>query len=527
MLDELKDKWSMDYTKPVILYFISIIMYIISFVHLFKKGASEYIAYVFVFIINAVSPFIWLSDYRNLVYSNFGGPSHVYENGKGQLGNLLMQYRSFGIYIASAIQFIALFLVLLKNEDVRKLNKFNSDKSETDTKYLNTTNKETEKHDKSILAIFVTIVTTLWALVGHTFSLPTEEDNNVSLFENVLYLQKDSLKSPTMGFVNNIRLLLSLPLKFINGIEEKWLEQMNRIQTTPLVKSFSFYCMSFIIFFFGVFVRIPRQYWKFKGTDRFNIINMETPFPRRFDRNVDQYRNLSLFVLSGLLCLVFACIMYFLNSFLQLSNTLLQLILTTVTAIIFGSMFGKSKEILPDATSVKSLIFFFLCIVFSLLGTPVVLGVLQLFTEIGLFERPIKLFVNMFNMQISSAKTLNVGSLLTVLFSLIFVFLLFFMFGFGMKQDWIGNHNGKPMQMFNVVMVCMALSLFIGLSTSYPVSNLLYNSIKNIMEIVLVFIAPIAIVVLSVVQFLFAFKNQEKYQKTSKVIRKTNKTKET
>ena len=96
-----------------------------------------------------------------------------------------------------------------------------------------------------------------------------------------------------------------------------------------------------------------------------------------------------------------------------------------------------------------------------------------------------------------------------------------------MKQDWIGNHNGKPMQMFNVVMVCMALSLFIGLSTSYPVSNLLYHSIKNIMEIVLVFIAPIAIVVLSIVQFLFAFKNHEKYQKTSKVIRKTNKTKET
>lgn len=518
MLDEIKSKWAIDHTKHVVLYLVSIILYIISFVQLFKKGSSEYIAYVFVFIVNALSPFIWLSDYRNLVFSNFGNLSHMIDKEKGQLGNILMQYRSFGIYIASILQFLALFFVLFKNENVRKINLHNRKNTDDDTKNdIETKNTKTEQNDKSILAIFVTIVTVIWALVGHTFSLPTNKDINVSLFENVLYLQEESLQSSNMGFVNNIRLLMSLPLKFIKAIEGKWLAQMNRIQTTPLVKAFSFYVITFIVSFFGIFVRIPRKYYEYKAMSRFNIVNMESPFPRVFERNLDQYRNLSMFFLSTLLSLFICVILYLANSFTNMPKVVLQMLGVVVVAIIFGTLFGKSKEILPNSYSVKALIFFFLCVVFGMLGTPVILGIVQLFTEIGLFEKPIQIFANMMNTEIPFAKTLNIGGLLGILFAFVFIFLTFLLFGLGMKNSWLENVDGKPILMFNVVLVCMAISLYVATSTSYAVSELLYNFIKNIMEIVLVFVAPIAIVILSIVQFIFAYQNNEKYKKNLKL----------
>ena len=45
-------------TKRMVMYFVSILMYIISFTYLFKHQTSEYIAYVFVFIVNACFPFV-------------------------------------------------------------------------------------------------------------------------------------------------------------------------------------------------------------------------------------------------------------------------------------------------------------------------------------------------------------------------------------------------------------------------------------------------------------------------------------
>lgn len=513
------NNWHIESTKQVILYIVSIILYIISFIHLNKKGSSEYVAYIFVFILNVLTPFIWLGSYRDIVFNNFGNFSHMYENGKGNLGNILMQYRSWGIYITFFLLFLSMLFVLMKNEDVRRMLKMNKDDENMreGKSNLDTLNKTTEQNDKSIFAILVTIIVTIWSLVGHTFSLPTEKDYGVSFFENMLYIQESYLQKDNTGFIRNIRWLLTLPKLFIQTIETKWMSQMDRIRTTPLVKSFSFYCITFIAVFFGIFVRIPIRPHRYKIMDRFNIVNMESPFPQKFERNIHSFRDFSMFVLCSLISIVLAIIMYTFGKSTSMSKGILQFLTSAFVIIIFASMFGKKFDILPDSASVKSLIFFFLSIVFGLLGTPVILGILQIFTETGIFELPIKAFSEMLGTPISYARTLNVGSLLNVLFMLIFLFLTFFIFGFGMKNNWVSNDNGKSMTMFNVILVCMALSLYVGLSTSYPISTLLYSMIKNTMEVVLIFIAPLALVILAIVQFIFAFKNHEKYKRFGEI----------
>lgn len=504
------------YVKKIILYFVSIIMYIVSFIYLFKHKTTEYVGYVFVFIINALFPFTWIEDFYNFVKYNFGTIGDVSSLSSAKT---LMQYRSLGIYLASTLQFLALFLVLLNNENVRKMKKATEDDESKRPKKngLDTGNKKTEHNDKVITILFVTITTIIWSLIGYTFS------------DNKMFPAKSTYTSP---LIKTIRWLLNQPFQFVNNFDTIWHYYMNKINTTPLIKAFGMYCVVFIVVFFGAFIRIPvmKDPRKHHPMDRFQIINMESAFPQVFERNIEDYRSLALFFFCSILSICLGIFMYFITKGFKLladinvPSIVSKVVLTIGTIMFFSIFFAQRHNILPDSFSVKKLIFFLLCVVFSLLGTPVVLAILQLFAEMGLFSFVQKIYMFFACMgktecTYSSIRTLNTDSILSIVASIVGFILLFTMYGLGVDKKWISNDSGKSFLMFNVVLVTMAISLFMALSTQYKLGTALYTYIRTIIEYVLAYVAPLGIMIFSIIQLIFAFENYKKYRKFEKMKR--------
>ena len=51
----------------IILYFITIVLYVISFTYLFRKDSTEYMIWILLFILNFVTPLIWATDMFKLI----------------------------------------------------------------------------------------------------------------------------------------------------------------------------------------------------------------------------------------------------------------------------------------------------------------------------------------------------------------------------------------------------------------------------------------------------------------------------
>lgn len=488
-------------SKRFLFYMASVAMYCISFYYLFIKHLpSENIIFIFIFVMNAIFPFIWVKDF-------------LLVDSKEIFAHRLVFYRNIGVAAALSMQFLSLFLVVLKNENVRKMKILSTRKDEEDNnreqiKNLNTNDEGTEKADRIIAILFVTITTLIWGVIGVSFS------------ENKLIIKNDSQNDIPPRFVRTIRWLLNQPYHVINNVEIIWHNFMNRIDFSPLIKAFCMYCVTFIVTFFGAFVRIP--YYKnprqHNPMDLFNVVNMKPIFSGIFMRNLDQYRSLSVFFLSMIVSLSFACIMFTLKSFFQSIPKNLIIGATIVGfAIFFGCFFGKRQEIFPDADSVKSLIFFLLCFIFAAVGTPVALAVVQLLIEMGLLNIFIKMFSRMFNQSTPLLTTLNYNGLFEGSAGIFFTVLLFAMYGLGKDKKWLSNANGKSMQMFLVTLVTMTISLFTAIGTKYRISLGLYELIKHVMQLVLVYVAPLSLIALAMVQFVFSYKNYMKYKRFEKL----------
>jgi len=485
--------------KHFLFYIVSILMYCVSFYYLFIKHLpSENIIFIYIFVLNTIFPFIWVKDFLSVT------SDHAF-------AHTLVLYRNIGVATALSIQFFSLFMVVLKNENVRKM-KIMSIRKDDETnnrqkiKDLNTNDEGTEKADRIIAILFVTITTLMWGIIGIAFS-----DNKIIKYDSSF------TNRPLM---ESIRWLLNQPFHFINNYETIWHNLMERIDVSPLLKAFFMYCVTFIVTFFGAFVRIPnfKNPRKHNRMDRFNVVNMMPLFPGVFMRNLDKYRSLSIFFLSLIVSVCFAAIMFTLKSFFKNIPKGIVIGSTIVGFILFfGCFFGKRKEIFPNADSVKNLIFFLLCLLFAIVGTPVVLGVIQLLLETGLLGIVQKFLSHLFIDPPPLLFTLNYNGILEGTAFIIFTVLLFTMYGLGVDKKWLSNANGKSMQMFLVTLVTMAISLFTALTTKYKVCLGIYEFIKTIMQLVLVYVTPLALVALAIVQFVFSYKNYMKYKQFEKL----------
>lgn len=482
--------------KTFLLYIVSVIMYCVSFYYLFKNHLpSENIIFMFVFVLNTIFPFIWIKDFLSIDAEN-------------ESAHRLIIYRNFGVVAAISVQFLSLFMVALKNENVRKMKILSITKDDEThnrqtQKNLNTNDEGTEKADKNIAILFVTITTLLWGIVGMAFS----ENNVFKITDSTDY-------SP---FFQTIRWLLNQPYQIINNVETTWLHFMDRIDVSPLVKAFSIYWLTFLVTFFGVFVRINQPH-KQNSMDLFKIVNIFPLFPAVFNRHLDKYRSIGVFFLSFIVSLCFAGIMFTFNSFYRiLSNSTFIGASAVSFSVILSWLFWKRKELFPNKNSVKHLIYYLLCVIFALVGTPVVLAALQLLVGTGLLSIVQKICSNLFAHPPPVLSTLNYNGILEGSAVVIFTVLMFAMYAIGVDKKWLSSANDKSIQMFLVTLVTMTISLFTALNTKYRVSLGLYEWIKAILQFLLVYVAPLLLTVLAIVQFIFSYTNYMKYKQFEKL----------
>ena len=459
----------------VVYFFMTMCLQIISFVFLFNFRSTEYIVYIFSFIIFCVSPFVWINDF--LAVSTGLNTDSRYST--------LFQYKEISLGISSLLIFLGIFLVILTNEKIRKqkveqklkaekIDDWSADKKPAENLNSLKTSDSQEYNSKEILRLYALAVILSWGMVMETFS------------DSTTFGDKGLTKS---GFSEWMRELMNIP-HFIVGETDNVIHQQTAGNVSPMIKAFSAYAVTFIVFFFGLFIRIPLSGGR--GFDKIHVVNMENIFNPKFFRNIDQNRNVAIF---------FTCT--FISSLLFMFGLLIQKIpvvlpvyvlpigFVSLTTLLFGSFFGMRHKI--DAKWVQIMIMFLLSVLCSLLGTPVIVGMLQFFLEI-------------FGMSLitENSSWLGLGISVVLSFFLIFSFVMYF------SLTWINNDASKRIQIFNAVLVCMALSLFMGLSTTYHMFTNLYTFIRGILESLFVYIVPFLVIVVSIVLFALSFKSYQK-----------------
>ena len=518
-------------------YILSIILYITSFKFLYEDKSTEYITSIFLFILNCVFPFLWIEDFRR--FYTLAGSS-------------LMKYKAWGLGISSIFIFIGMFLMLITNERVRK-EKVKKSGEDGTVKDLHLKDDHTkEQKDKVIKGTFVAFVVMMWTMVGETFS--SSNGMFASFDKDKFYKEHPSAVS---GFVKIIKWLLDQPFAICTNLD-KFIHQYTKlIKMPPLLKCFATYCIVFIVTFFGLFVRIPHHPEKIKDKiDRFEIVNMTNVFTPVFNRNYQQYRDFSLFVWGAVLSGIFL----WLASKIPITNSIMKKIVSVAgIGASFGILFALFGKI--DVNKTKKLVISLLALLFAIVGTPVVLTLLNFLLNFGIgkvimgivftFFYMIVKVINVFigkpntngdikedieqnlNGSFESIKTILSG--ITGIDQTNYLLPTSIVVGLSLfltimvdsttettttdhisterttSKKWL--YNNKSLKMFIVVLICMTISLFLSLSVEYNVFYHLYRILKNLMEFNVVYTVPLGSIVVSIVHFVFSLKNHDKFQK--------------
>jgi hypothetical protein len=496
-------------------YILSIILYIISFKFLFQDKSTEYITSIFLFILNSVFPFLWIEDFRQF-YTLTGSP--------------LIKYKGWGLGISSIFVFIGMLLILITNERVRK-EKVNKSDEDNTVKDLHLKDDPTKEYkDKVIKITFVTVVVMMWAMVGETFS---SSNGSFASFDKYK-LYKDH-SSEISDFVTIIKWLLDQPYEICTNIDKLIHQFTHRIPMPPLVKCFATYCVVFIVSFFGLFVRIPHHPEVIKHKmDGIEIVNMTNVFTPLFHRNYQQYRDFCLFVWGAIVSGVFMwSLSYIPNG--TISPTLTKLINLLVIGGSFGSIFGVRH--LFDLNKTKQLVISILALIFAIVGTPVVLGLLKFLFKFGIGKVIMGIVLTLIFLILKPLLkiNMNVNEKIDGTFESIkdalevgigktnYLFPLSMVVGLSLfstimvdstttttSKKWM--YNNKSLKLFIVVLVCMTISLFLSLSVEYNIFYQLYRFLKNLIEFNVVYLVPLGSVVVSIIHFVFSLKNHDKFK---------------
>lgn len=476
-----------DKSKFNVLYFaLTIILQIISFWFLFNFRSSEYIVYVFSFLVFCVSPFVWMTDL--LALGNVLNKSSVYYT--------LFRYKELSLIISFVLVISGIFLVILSNEKTRKQKveskrkADNLDNTTGDNPVIDKNNAKLdnlirtpmyETRSKTILILYTTIIVLMWGMVLETFSTSKTFENRKSA-------------DYSTGFSTLIAYILDQPYIWLDYTETEWHKYTDQVGISPLLKSLALYCVTFIVTFFGFFMRIPYGVVGLPDDkvrlDKYKVVNMGNMFDPVFFRNIGHYRDTAIFFTCLILCVVLYGVLRCLQQISEGVRTVVKFAFVPLVILIFGLFFGLRKTISTDG--VQKMIMFLLAFLMSSLGTPVVIGISQMFLEIG-------------GMSLNSPDFFYIKSAIGL-----FVFLTIFLMSFLYGIKWISEDSFKNLQIMNAILVCMAVSLFVGLTPSYAVFTNIYSLVKFIIEALLVYVVPLLVMILSLVLFIYSLKNRQK-----------------
>jgi hypothetical protein len=522
--EEIGDTTESREIMKVVYYIMSIILYIISFKYLFENKNTEYSAYIFLFILNSISPFLWIEDFRRILNGLNINPL------KNPSKNLLMTLKSFSMGISSILVFISFLLVITTNERIRKMKmKMEGDDnniSDLDVKFID----YKEYKDKVILITFVSIIVIMWAMIGETFS---SSNTMFSSFNKDEFFTK--LPLAESGFIKIIKWLLDQPYAIIQNIEQYIHNFSSKIKLEPMVKMVATYCVTFIVTFFGLFVRIPKRPEEIKNKmDRFKVINMSNVFTPVFYRRFEQYKHLSLFTWGTIISLFIGWILYYFRVYIlsdltgNWKNRAIGFYGLLVVGV-FAGLFGGEAKLKLGVQETKVLVMSVLAFMMAVLGTPVVTGLLSILNKAsdGLIETLYNGFADLFKLNFKDTTFgLSILSFIAIFFGVMIsstTKIVTNPLDRKLKTNKIGRPTNtvtntdirwidhpKSMRLFMVVLVCMLISLVLALSMNYKIFTHIYTLIKSLLEMTVVYIAPFGIIAIAIMNFVFSKKNHDK-----------------
>lgn len=447
----------------IITYLITIVLYVISFTYLFRKDSTEYMVWILLFILNFVTPLLWITD----MFKLFEAVSHKMP----EFNKNVFAYGFFSLLGSFFLTFIGLFMVLLKNEDIRKIKKEKGHyENSTDMPDLKTNIKEVEVKDRTISIMYTTIVTLMWGMVAFNFGE---------------YLTGDPKEKSYYAFGSRIKALMDIVPDILSWIDTTIHYYFKQIPLSALVKSSFVYVVVFIAVFFGIFAKI--HYIPNPTTnglrEEIEIVNMGPMFPRRFDVEFTQIRHFVIFMIALLSTVMFGEGLHMIKGASLMPNLpdkLIYFFIAIFAVIMFPLLFSKQNEWFPKDT-IKDISFFFVCVIFGLVGAAPITAMVDL--VFGVFRT-------------SGSIPLFLGQNATIIYSIAVVLLSAIIFLIGMTEDWI-DKDGKSMKTFLVLLVTMTVSLFAGLSTEYSVFKNIYDVVALLLRIAMKFIAPIMMLILS------------------------------
>ena len=539
----------------VFYYIISIILYIISFKFLLDHRNTTYISYIFTFIINVLSPFLWIEDYLKI-------RSIASESA-------LLLYKTIGIAFGCILTFVGLFLVLITNDLVRKIKlgdfrKKRANEEETrdpiNNIYLKDDHKK-KQNDKVILTTYISIVVFIWSMLGETFSNSTS------------FASYDKTNIEVSGFSKIIGWLLDQPYYFAKIADDFIHSWSDMIEIPKLVKGLLVYSIAFIILIFSAFLRITPRPRNKDGTlgfyprvmDRFSVVGIGNVFTEIYDRNHKQYRSFVLAVWS-LICTILLSIC--INN-IGISDLLLKGILILISFVgSFGLFFGIGSK--ADAYETKRWVLTLLCFLLAALGTPVAYGIFQLLNKVEIVSTlltviltPITIGALIFGIIgaiIANDKNAPVGiiggacavfgAVLGAIWSAIMngKLMPFFSSNSSDLQNYFSRHlmstdgwgvrvmsvifvaifvtmtlfinfnmttfmKKKSIKMFIATLITMAVSLFVAYCSLYNGFSHLYTFIKSILEFTIVVPMPLVTIIVSLVHVAYSMTNYRKFKR--------------
>jgi len=478
---------------------------------LFQNSSARYMSWMFVFLINTVYPFLWIADYfKALPVTN--------------LNKTLFPYKTGCILLSLLFQFITLIFVLAKNENVRKHGLTNMKRDEKNLtnskkKFEDQTNakrsllinqerlamnessdNQVTQKDSMVKKLFVSSSVLLWSIVANHFV------QNIQTSE----IEKYPVGYPIQTSLRNTYALVK------NG-ESVFMSWMKNIMIHDLPKAFAVYCVTFVAIFFGCFIRFPKHLPSASFHDRFKIVNIEAPFDSIYTRNYTYYRDLAFFFMILVILAI---------SFVVKTVSIPSLSWLFFVACFFPLLISLfcifNKQSMNNAIGTRSLVFLCLSSIFAALGVPPVIAIVDM-----TYKLISPIFVNNPPPQYKLLSFLSIA---------VFAFLVAFLVGYGTssgtfqttsthinknglvattgvtydKKNWATDDDARPLLTFIAVLITMAVSLFMAFSVRYPLASTLYNILAYFLQIIIDFLAPLAMLVLVLVQFVLAYQNYSK-----------------
>ena len=540
------------------LFMTIIALYVVDFVYLFQSK-TEYLAWIFAFMLNILFPISWAMDIMKYPTTNY-------------------KYYLIGcIVVGIILELTALLIILITNSIIQKrIMEFEQNKRSSENKDPKADSSNTSTYDKitnTISGIIAEIITVNYWLSSYfksgnakkptisesSYKVPDiilrTNDINKKLYTTTAVLiigavsnyfvdqVNDEIKKglpPRSNLGNNIQWWLSLIPKKIEEGEILYQNAINTIPIDPFIRFFFLFCGGFSAFFFSFvrifpnFRQIDDPYLKDQGVHGYVLstyfdiptfpdIYNQSAGPVNFQVLVSFFFGILMFILIPFLATIFN--IKSVASFVLLENpSILTIILYVGWLLLFIVPFVSgisTNPVRPGVTNTETNNFLMVIIgfLFALLGTPVLFMVLEFllrfigeplsrYLKRGWYNSSDENLLNSIisNMPFTSGRTFSDPYNWIVLFiATTFLGLWIGIMSNGIKDNWLNNGgNGKIIKFIIIFLISMSIGWAAAFSPYFNVITIFINIATVPIKTVLFFLAPITIVALTITQLALA-----------------------